>query len=635
MARSRPFNMDLLREPPPKSLREVPDYLRRVITKFFHRLFYIFMLVWEARPLILFVMLIMAIFNGITPVIGAFIRAELLNSLASAYSGKIEFNVIMFILILQFAYNLLVRIIGNINSIISRISGEIVINHIKVKIMKKSKEIDLACFDLPEFYSKFENANREASNRPMQILNSTLSIMSNIISMVSYILVLWAVSPFAPLIIVIISIPSAIVNFIYRAKNVNYIKQRSKDRRQMNYYSNLVTNKDIVKEIRIFGLYDLFIGRFIDIFNNYFNGHKKLIIGEGIWHMLLSIFSTIVNCALFIYIAYMVYAGEMMVGDFSLYTGALGSISGGVGSLITTTAAIYEGTLFIDNMIDFMNQKQTVVALLDNPFHVKHNTGHTIKFENVSFRYPGTEKDVLRNINITFNPGDTVVLVGLNGAGKTTLIKLLTRLYDPTEGTIYLDGQDIRNYDTNDLYKIFGMIFQDFGKYAVTVNENIMFGKLDKLYLEENIRIAAQKSNSSVFIENLPDKYDTPLMRHFEENGIELSIGQWQKLAIARAFYSESDIIILDEPTASLDPLAEQEIFNQFDNLRENKTTIFVSHRLSSATIASKIIVLEQGEVIEEGNHAELMKLRGRYYELFTTQAKHYIDNSLFTKDII
>ena len=321
----------------------------------------------------------------------------------------------------------------------------------------------------------------------------------------------------------------------------------------------------------------------------------------------------------------MVFEGVLQVGDYSLYTGALNSISGGVTSIITTTATIYEGTLFINNMISYMNEKPKIVPSIDEPRKVERHCGHTIVFDHVYFKYPGTEKYVLEDINLTINAGDTVVLVGLNGAGKTTLIKLLTRLYDPSEGTIYLDGHDIKEYDVEELYKMFGIIFQDFGRYAMNVRENIEFGQIDAKHSEESIKDAAEAANATDFIERLPDKYETPLMRWFEESGIELSIGQWQKLAIARAFYSDSDVLILDEPTASLDPMAEQEIFNQFDNLRKDKTTFFVSHRLSSATAANKIVVLEYGKVLEVGNHSQLMNLKGRYYELFSTQAQRYI----------
>ena len=315
-----------------------------------------------------------------------------------------------------------------------------------------------------------------------------------------------------------------------------------------------------------------------------------------------------------------------MIGDYSLYTGAVVSIASCVTSLITTSAQVYEGTLFIDNLISFTNEKPTIVPIKETPEHVQKNVPHTITFDHVYFKYPGSDRYVLEDICLTFRPGETVVLVGLNGAGKTTLIKLLTRLYDPTEGRILLDGRDLREYDVAELYSIFGIIFQDFGKYAFTVGENIAFGDIHKPYDEKNVREAAEQGSISDYVEKLPGGYDTPLMRIFEQEGTELSGGQWQKIAVARAFYSDSDILILDEPTAALDAIAEQEIFNQFDRLREDKTTIFVSHRLSSATVASLIVVLEYGRVIETGTHRELMNQKGRYHELFSTQAKRYIE---------
>jgi len=622
-----------LKEPKPQSLKEVPGYLWRLVSKFCSRLLYIFGIVWDTKPWILFFMVFMAVFNGITPVIGAFINKELLNSLASAYVAAVngmpsQLSIVAGLLILRFSYNFATSMISRLSNIVTNIAGELVVNNVNLRLMNKAKEVDLASFDRPEFYEKLENAKREAGNRPLQIINANFSIISTIISMVSFIVVLAAVSPAAPWAIALLSIPTAVINFIYRRKNFFYMRHHSKDRRQMNYYSNLMTNKDMVKEVRLFGLSELFIGRYNETFKRYYKGLRKLFVGEGLWHMASTVLSTVVNCLLFLYIAKGVTEGRYEVGDYSLYTGALHSIASGVGTLISTTASIYEGTLFIDNLITFMNEKVTIIPLLGErtePRKVTHHTGHQIRFENVSFRYPGTERNVINNVNLTIEPGDTVVLVGLNGAGKTTLIKLLTRLYDPTEGTIYLDGHDIREYDTTDLYRLFGIIFQDFGKYAVNVRENIQFGQLDREAGMGEIEYAARQSSADQFIADLPEQYDTPLMRYFEENGIELSIGQWQKLSIARAFYSDSDIIILDEPTASLDPIAEQEIYNQFDSLREDKTTIFVSHRLSSATVANKIVVLEKGAVIETGNHSQLMQKRGAYYTLFSTQARRYM----------
>ena len=629
----------------PKSIKEVPSYLKNLVSTFFSRLFYIFGLVWETAPWILFVMVFMAIFNGVMPVLGATITAQILNSLVGAFNtlpvGGMtlaeQFNAmlentacrqIVFWLVIQLIHAFVNSLVTNINTILTRIYGETVVNHIKVKIMTKAKDVDVASFDMPEFYEKLENANREAGMRPIQILNSTFGVVGTLISMVSFIVVLWAVSPAAPALIAVLAIPTAIVNFIYRKKHVLYVRFRSKDRRQLNYYSGLMTNKDMVKEIRMFGLSDVFIDRYNQTFKRYFKGLKKLFISEGVWHIGLTVLRASANCALFAYIALQVCNGNEQIGDYSLYVTALNQIAAGVATLISTTATIYEGTLFIDNMIAFMRNEKTVKPLTDTPVIPARHTGHTIELENVSFRYPGTERDVIKNVSLKIEPGDTVVLVGLNGAGKTTLIKLLTRLYDPTEGRILLDGRDIREYDVEELYKLFGIIFQDFGKYAVSVSENISFGEIEKEPTEERVKKAAEESGADDFIDRLPAGYNTPLMRYFEENGIEPSIGQWQKLSIARAFYSDSDILILDEPTASLDPMAEQDIFNQFDRLREDKTTVFVSHRLSSATTANKILVLEYGELIETGSHEELMEKRGRYYELFSTQAKRYITSA-------
>lgn len=624
---------DQYKVPLPKHIKEVPHYLKEVLTGFFSRLFFIFRIVWETAPWILVATLLLAVFNGVLPVIGALISAEVINRLADAYiaatqQATYDFLSIVWVLVALFVYQFVNRITGTVDHILTRISGEMVTNHIKLKIMGKAKEVDLGSFDLPKFYEKLENANREAGMRPVQILNSTFSMMSSIISMVSFIVVLASIAWFAPWLIILLSVPSAVVTFIYRKKNVMYMRHHSKERRQMMYYSDVMVNKDLVKEVRMFGLADTFTQKYSGVFARYFSGLKKLIFGEGLWNTGLAVASTIVHAVLFFFVAYMVFRGEIQVGDYSLYTGALSSIAGGVSAIITSSSTVYEGTLFIENLISFLKEKSRIVPLLPEPAHLERHTAHTFRFEHVSFRYPGTEKDVLKDINFEIRAGETLVLVGLNGAGKTTLLKLLTRLYDPTEGTIYLDDRDIREYDVAELYRAFGIIFQDFGKYAVTVSENIRFGDIEAEGGEDKIQKAAVQSNAADFINRLPNGYETPLMRFFEENGMELSIGQWQKLCIARAFYSDADILILDEPTASLDAIAEQEIFQQFEQLREGKTTIFVSHRLSSATTASKIIVLQYGQIVEEGTHKELMEQGGHYCQLFSTQAKHYVESA-------
>ena len=620
---------------PPSSIKDVPRYLKELLGGFFYRLFYIFSLVWNTAPWILFALLFIAIITGIMPVLGSLISKQILNEMQVVITdraiGKIlgDFwtSNIMFLLIFLFVYRILNRVVGNLESSVTHIAGEKVVSYIKLQIMKKSEEIDLAAYDMPEFYEKLENANREAGMRPVQILSATFRMVSTLIGLVSYVVIISAAFPIAALCIILVSIPSAAVSFVYRHKHFKYMRHRSKERRQMNYYSEIMVNKDVVKEIRMFELGPTFVKKYRQVFDGYYIGIRKLIAHESIWTAVMAIVSSVVNCIFYAFIALGVFSGSFMIGDYSLYTGALSSIASSVGSVIGISATIYEGTLFIDNLITFMNADKSIFAPKAAK-KINRGVPHSIEFKNVSFSYPGVDRKVIKNVSFVLEPGETTVLVGLNGAGKTTLIKLLTRLYDPSEGEILLDGVNIKEYDPKELYRMFGIIFQDFGKYACTVSENIMFGEVEAERDDARIRNSADSANAGDFIERLPVGYETPLMRIFERDGIELSIGQWQKLAIARAFYSDSDVLILDEPTASLDAIAEQEIYSQFEALRKDKTTIFVSHRLSSATTASKIIVLEYGELIEMGTHKELMAKEGRYYELFSTQAKHYVEGS-------
>ena len=617
--------------PKPTSLSEVPGYLKKVIGGFVKRLAYITRLVWETGPWILFFLIFMALFNGFMPVLGSLISSRVLNELQAGFGQSVDKTLflvspIFIMLIILFSYRIVNAVLDRIKSATTRIAGERVVRHVRLEIMNKAREVDLAAYDSPAFYEKLENANREAGHRPIQTLSSLLGLVSTMIGLVSYILILFRAPGmwWSALVIIAVSVPSAIITFTYRHKNVRYMRWRSKERRQMDYYSNLMVNKDLVKEVRLYDLSDTFIDRYDDAFDRYYRGMRRLIIGEGAWHVGIALLSSVVNCAFFAMIAYRVFTGEILIGDYTLFTGALTSISGNVASLISASSAVYEGTLFIDNLMTFMEREQTVKPRTDKPLRVNHGAPHTIVFEHVCFRYPGMDHDVLHDINLTLAPGESLVLVGLNGAGKTTLLKLLTRLYDPTEGRILLDGEDLRDYDLQDLYRMFGIIFQDFGRYAESAGENIHFGNIRRKVAVEELREAAEASGAADFIEALSEGYATPLMRIFEQDGAELSGGQWQKLAISRAFYSECDVLILDEPTAALDAMAEQEIYNQFDRLRQGKTTIFVSHRLSSATVASKIVVLEYGTVIEEGNHRTLMAQKGRYFELFSTQAKRY-----------
>ena len=626
---------------PPKNFWDVFRYLREVLGGFFTRFFYVVKLVWRSGKWILFLLSFIALFQGVTPIIGSLISQKILNELQDVIRmgalPESEFwsSPVFYLLIFLFSYRMMLRVVNNVSSALNRIAGEKVVQQVKLEIMNKAKTLDLASFDDPSFYERMENANREAGHRPLSILSETFGIVSTVIEFVSYLMVLLSVPGLwwsAP-VVVAVALPSAIVNYIYRHKHFRYMRWRSKERRQMNYYSNLLVDKDKVKEVRMFDLSDTFIGRYVEVFKTYYKGLRRLILHESVLHIVIGAVSCLTNFTFYALIALQVFTGKIMIGDYTLFTGAILSVSNCVATLINRSGSIYEGTLFIDNLISFLNEPVTLVNRKENPLPVPRNCGHRIEFRNVSFCYPGTERKVLNNLNFVIEPGQTMVLVGLNGAGKTTLIKLLTRLYDPTEGEILLDGQNLKDYDLKSLYRMFGIIFQDFGKYAETVEENIRFGDIHRQADFSAVRQASEQASAREYIEALPDGFNTPLMRIFEKNGLELSIGQWQKLSIARAFYSESDVLILDEPTASLDPMAEQEIFNQFDCLREDKTTIFVSHRLSSATVADTVLVLEHGCIEEIGNHEELMARKGKYYTLFTTQAERYMTHGKEEED--
>ncbi len=615
---------DRFKVPKPKNLKELPSYIKKTVGGTVYRLFYIFKLVWETQPWLLFFMVLMAVYNGVMPLVGTMISAHLLDSIVKSFTAEVS---LVTPLLFQFGYLFLNTLTSGIYNMLIRITGESVTSHVRLKIMNKAKSIDLASFDMPDFYERLENANREAGGRPVTILRSTFDLFSKIISMLSYFTALTAIlsklhysGTLFFIAFLCLTLVNAAVTFHFRRKNFNFMFRRSKDRRKMTYYSDLLVNKDMVKEVRLFNLADLLIGKYTDVFTGYFKGLKKLIWQEHAYHILLSLLTTAMNIILY----YMIATNITQIGDYALYTGALNSISASLSAIISVSSTIYEGSLFIDNMILFMKEKQTVVPTGSEPLMPKTRCGHTFELKNVSFKYPGAKTYVIRNMDLVIEAGSTVALVGLNGAGKTTLIKLLTRLYDPTDGVILLDGRDIREYDTSELYKLFGIIFQDFGKYAESVGDNIAFGNIAEQKLKKNIKQAAINSGADSFIESLPQSYDTPLTRYFEHDGTELSVGQWQKLSVARAFYSDADILILDEPTASLDAIAEQEIYTQFDRLRKGKTSIFVSHRLSSATTADTVIVLENGCVVEKGSHSELMALGGKYHKLFSTQAARY-----------
>lgn len=621
--------------PKPKNLKEIPSYLLKKAKLFFEHLFYVVKLMWESAPFLLILMVFLCMLDGVLPVFSAYVSRDLLNAIAAlltqhvalpdTFSGVISvFKGVLWLFFFEFLLTFLRRVVSRLDGVVSTLAGELVSNHIKMKIIEKAKTVDQSSFDRPEFYEKLENANREAGMRPIGIITSTFSVVSASISVVSFIVVLGGLSPWAPVLMILASLPTAAVNYIYRNRNFWYLRHHSKERRELNYYASVLTNKDLVKEVKVLGLGDTFIHKYENVFVRYFKGIRSLVVREGVTQTIVSLATALVNFALFAYIAYNVVFNDGQIGDYSLYTGALTSIGGYVTTLVNATARIYEGTLFVDNMMTFMKEEPKIVSLLPEGRTIEVGKEHTLELRGVSFSYPGSDREVIRDVNLTLRSGESTVLVGLNGAGKTTLIKLIMRLYDPTRGEILLDGRDIREYKPEEYYNLFGIIFQDFAKFAVSARENIEFGDISSAHSAERVAQACRDGGAEEFVGELPLKLETPLTRMFEDSGIELSGGQWQKLSIARAFYKNSDILILDEPTASLDPLAEADVFERFTTLSEGKIAIFISHRLSGAVEADNIIVLEHGTIVEHGSHSELMAQGGKYFHLFSTQAKRY-----------
>ncbi|SHE66723.1 ATP-binding cassette, subfamily C [Caldanaerobius fijiensis DSM 17918] len=496
-------------------------------------------------------------------------------------------------------------------------------NHIRLKIMDKAQRVDQAYYDIPEYYNKMENAMREVSYRPVTIVSSSFTFFSYCTTLISYSIVLMRFSPWVPVLVILSSIPNGIVQNKFKDKVFEVTKTKVKERRQMNYLSNMVTSKDFSKEIRLFGIGNYIVSRYKNVFNKYFVAYKGTLVKSSLWNFMTSLLIMGVIGALSVWLGISALKGYISLGDFSLYTSSLFNIHGYINMVITVGAFVAQGNLYIGNLRAFLEQKSHLYET-SKKIKPRRSGEHYIKFENVSFKYPGTDRYVLKDINLEIYPGETIALVGLNGAGKSTLVKLLIRLYDPTEGRILLDDIDLKEYDIEALRSLYGVVFQDFCRYAFTVEENIAIGDIDNIRDKDRIYEAAVKSKADEFIRNLPRGYETSLTREFEDDGIELSIGQWQKLALARAFFRDADILILDEPTASLDVEAEYEVFKLFDQLRENRTTVFISHRLSSATIASKIVFIKDGMISEVGTHRELMEKGGDYARLFKMQAERY-----------
>ena len=487
-------------------------------------------------------------------------------------------------------------------------------------ILEKALTLDLTHFEDSEFYDKMSQARSQASSRPLSLITRTFGLCQSALTLATFSGLLWQFSGWAVFVLVVAAIPSFIAETRFSEHAFRLFRWRSPETRQQHYLETLLAREDYAKEVQLYQLGGVLLQRYRDIFNRLYRDDRNLTIQKGIWGYLLGLVSTLAFYAAYAWIVMETIVGVISLGEMTMYLMVFRQGQSTFASALTSIGGMYEDNLYLANLYEFLEQPMPQSQGRITQSLIKDG----IRFENVSFSYPGSHKLVLNNISLHLPLGEKLAIVGENGSGKTTLIKLLTNLYTPTSGKIFLDGVDLRDWDADTLRRRIGVIFQNFVQYQFTVGENVGVGDVAHLDDRKEWGIAADKGMASPFIDTLPEKFDTQLGKWFK-GGQELSGGQWQKIALARAFMrSNADILILDEPTAAMDAEAEMNIFNHFRSLTQDKMVVLISHRFSTVRMADKILVMANGEIIEQGSHEQLIAASGRYAHLFSLQAAGY-----------
>ena len=512
---------------------------------------------------------------------------------------------------------------------------------INVAILEKARTLDLAQFEDPEFYDQLTRARREASTRPLAVVRDSAQLFQNALTLTGYAGLLTGFSWLAVLGMVVAGIPATIVEMRFSKAAFSMRNWRSPETRRLNYLEYVLANDEHAKEVMLFGLGPLLLDRYKKLAWTFYAEDQKLGTRRAGWAWLLSLLGTGAFYGRYAAMVLQAARGILTLGEMTLYVVAFRQGQQAFQSILTSIGGMYEDNLYMSNLFKYLalptlrqpTQLPAQPALSESPGRLAREEpgmpvtpGAGITFENVGFRYPGKELWALRGLSLFIPAGQSVALVGHNGAGKTTFIKLLTGLYQPTEGRVLLDGVDIAAMDRATLHKRIGVIFQDFNQYQLAVRENVGFGSVAQLDDEARVRRAIENGGATADVAALKAGLDTPLGRWFSRDGTELSGGQWQRIALARAFMREdADILILDEPTAALDAEAEHAVFERFRTLAKGRTTIVISHRFPTVRMADRILVLEGGTVVEQGTHAELLALGQRYAHLFQLQASGYL----------
>ena len=513
--------------------------------------------------------------------------------------------------------DLLSRAINLVDSLL----GDLYTNQTSVDLMRHAATLDLYHFEDSEFYDKLERARRQTTSRST-LISQLLAQFQSTVTLVVLGVSVAAFNPWLILLLVVAVIPSFIQENYFNQQVYSLTRSWTPERRELDYLRYIGASDTTAKEVKIFGLADFITERFRLLSMKYYYANRKLSIRRAGWGAFFSAVSALTYYGAYVLIIFQTVNGVITVGSLTFLSGAFRQMQQGLQSILSRFATIGESALYLQDLFDFFNIQPTIAdrggAI---PFPREVRIGW--EFENVSFRYPNTEKYAIRNLSFKLPAGEKVALVGENGAGKTTLVKLLARLYEPTEGRILLEGRDLRDYELSTLRDNVGVIFQDFFRYQMTARENIVVGRVEESGNEERIVDSARKSLAEEVVTGLPAGYDQLLGRRFA-NSVDLSGGQWQKIALARAYMRDAQLLILDEPTSALDARAEYEVFQRFTELIAGKTAVLISHRFSTVRMADHILFLEYGGLVEEGSHEELIALGGRYAELFDLQAAGY-----------
>ena len=588
--------------------------------------------IWQANRRCSLLAFIFSILSSLVPVIQIWISKIVLDNVVQTLDNATEGASIDWPNLLSpiggiFAVWALGGICQSMSNGLMEQLGLCVKNHSHQLILRKASQLDIAFFDTSSFYDEMDRAIRDGY-RATSLAMLSVGIIASAVSLIAILGLLVRVHWAAPLVILVTAMPQVVIGGYYASQRFSIVGALTRNRRVSDYLSRLLSSRESIKEIRIFGLHNEFLARFNDYWEAYTKGVIQIRFAQERSAFLFGLLSMTGTACIWGYAVIRAVGRHITIGDIALAFQAADRSRTGLVSLFRNLGSFYEHTLFAANLFRFLDIDPTSIegALTPptkSPLPMPKILSKGIEFRNVSFRYPRSDRFVLKNVSFSIKAGESVAIVGENGTGKTTLVKLLTRFYDPTEGIVFLDGKDLRDYDPKELHRQIGVIFQDFVRYDLSAKENIGFGQVEFLEDKEKIHDAAEKGGSSEIIRKLPEGFNTILGKTFDE-GVDLSGGEWQKLALSRAFMRHAQILVLDEPTAALDAFAEYEIHKRFVDLTSDKTTIFISHRFSTVRMAQHILVLQNGKLVEEGSHGDLMNLNGLYTNMFNTQADRY-----------